>query len=163
MLIGLISDSHGHADRVGLAMELLAARNVDCFIHLGDIGGTDVLDAMQGHDVHIVFGNCDWEAETLRIRAEHLGLHVEHPLGRLACGQKTVAFTHGHLDELMQVPLSEHVDYLCHGHTHLPRDERIQGTRVLNPGALHAAQRYTVGLLDTTADTFEVLELDALP
>ena len=49
------------------------------------------------------------------------------------------------------------------GHTHLPRDERIQGTRVLNPGALHAAQRYTVGLLDTTADTFEVLELDALP
>jgi len=162
MLIGLISDSHGHADRVTQAMELLTSRGVECIIHLGDIGGKDVLDAMQGHEVRIVFGNCDWEERELQDHAESIGIHVDHPIGRLECGGKTLAYTHGHRDELMQVSLSEHAEYLCHGHTHLVRDECIQSTRVLNPGALHAASRYTVGLLDTTADTFDILELDAV-
>ena len=32
-------------------------------------------------------------------------------------------------------------DFLLHGHTHVPRDERIGATRVFNPGAVGRADK----------------------
>ena len=43
----------------------------------------------------------------------------------------------------------------------LLRDERIGRTRVINPGALQRARRYTVALLDTEMDALELFELPA--
>ena len=33
------------------------------------------------------------------------------------------------------------VDFLLHGHTHVPRDEKINGIRVLNPGSIGKANK----------------------
>ena len=85
----------------------------------------------------------------------------DHPIGRIDVEGRTLAYTHGHRNELVQVALADRVDWLLHGHTHEPRDERIDGTRVINPGALQRASRYTVGLLDTGDDRLELLELPA--
>jgi putative phosphoesterase len=159
MRLGILSDSHGRADRVTAALELLDAHDAEQFIHLGDLGSIDVIAAMSGRAVRLVFGNCDWEEKELRNACAFHGLHVEHPIGRLQVDGKTVAYTHGHLPELMDVALAEGVDWLLHGHTHLVRDERIGRTRVINPGALQRARRYTVALLDTDSDALEVFEL----
>ena len=59
----------------------------------------------------------------------------------------------------MDVALADGVDWLLHGHTHQVRDERIGRTRIINPGALQRARRYTVGLLDTESDSLDVLEI----
>ena len=159
MHIGLLSDSHGRADRVAAAMTLLEAQGAELFIHLGDLGDDDVVAAMSGYETRVVFGNCDWDEAELNRACKHHGVHVDHPAGRLEFNDRTLAYTHGHRPELMDVALAEGVDWLLHGHTHQVRDERIGRTRVINPGALQRAPLYTVALLDTESDRLDVLEL----
>ena len=52
---------------------------------------------------------------------------------------------------------TEGVAYLCHGHTHATRDERLGPTRVINPGALFRARRHTVAVLDLARDEVSFL------
>ncbi|MBI1372659.1 MAG: YfcE family phosphodiesterase [Phycisphaera sp.] len=169
MRIGILSDSHGQAARTQAATRMLLQRGVDLLIHLGDIGTDAVIDALierldadgrPDPPVHIVFGNTDANAAAMQRYAESLGVHVDHPAGRIDADGKVVVFTHGHLPEPMYRSLDE-VDYLLHGHTHLRRDERSGRTRVINPGALQRAAEHTVALLDTATDELEFLRVDA--
>jgi len=159
--IGLLSDSHGRAATTQRAVRLLLDQRVDLLVHLGDVGNVDVIDALieqidEAGDldpaVHAVFGNCDWDAEALARYAEALGIAVDHPVGRLEVDGKTLVFQHGHQEAAMDQALAEGVDYLCHGHTHRKRDERVGPTRVINPGALFRAADYTVAVLDVGRD-----------
>jgi putative phosphoesterase len=159
MRIGILSDSHGRVDRIESALGLLESRGADLFLHLGDIGDVDAIDVMAGRNVRMVFGNCDWDEAGLRRRAEERGLVVDHPIGRIDIDGRTLAYTHGHRNELMQAAMADRVTWLLHGHTHELRDECIDGTRLINPGALQRATRYTVALLDTDEDALDVLEL----
>lgn len=144
--LGILSDSHGHADRTRRAIEALQAAGATRFIHCGDVETEQVLDALAGLDAHVVFGNCD-PARALGRYAGDIGLQVHHPMGRMRVDDHTLAFTHGHDPDLMQAALHEKVHFLLHGHTHERRDQAVGGTRVINPGALHRAHPFTVALL----------------
>lgn len=159
--IGLLSDSHGRAATTRRAVRLLLDRGVDVIVHLGDVGSVEVIDALVEQldaagrvdpPVHAVFGNCDWDADALGRYAASLGVSVDHPVGRLQVDGRSVVFQHGHQSAAMEQALAEQVDYLCHGHTHRTRDEKVGPTRVINPGALFRAADYTVAILDTAAD-----------
>jgi len=159
--IGLLSDSHGRAATTQRAVRLLLDKQVDLLLHLGDVGTVDVIDALieqidEAGDldpqVHAVFGNCDWDADAMARYADSLGVAVDHPVGRLKVDGKTLVFQHGHQEAAMDQALAEGVDYLCHGHTHRQRDERVGETRVINPGALFRAAHYTVAVLDVGKD-----------
>ena len=163
MRIGVLSDSHGRADMTARAVALLDRAGVDVLIHLGDVGGERVIDDLAGRPARLVFGNCDFDHKVLGRYAEHLGLINDHPAGRLIDGEKTVAFTHGHLEREMRRLLAEKPDYLLHGHSHEVRDERLDGTRIVNPGALFRARRYTVVVLDVQRDSVEFLEIEKSP
>ncbi|HIA72082.1 MAG TPA: YfcE family phosphodiesterase, partial [Phycisphaerales bacterium] len=52
------------------------------------------------------------------------------------------------------------IDVIVHGHTHEKRDEMVNNTRCINPGALHHAPVYTVAVLDTSSDSLTFHELD---
>jgi uncharacterized protein len=156
--LGLLSDSHGRAEITGRAIAALEKRGCEILFHLGDIGSHTVLDEFIGHHARIVFGNCD-DAPDLRRYAEVMQIQVDHPMGRLEISGKTIAFTHGHIPEMMRQALAEGVDYLLHGHTHEIHDERAGQTRIINPGALFRATRYTAAVLDPAADSLEIIEL----
>ena len=67
-----------------------------------------------------------------------------------------LAAAHGSDSRVMAQLLAEgRVDYLCCGHTHQPRDEKIGSKRVINPGALRHAHPPTAAILDTDDDTVE--------
>lgn len=160
--IGLLSDSHGRASTTQRAVRLLIGQDAQTIVHLGDVGTLEVLDAMVAKldgagkpvpAVHVVFGNCDWDAPALADYAEHLGIVVDDPVGRLTIDGKTLVFQHGHQPAAMEQALAMQCDYLCHGHTHEQRDERVGPTRIINPGALFRAMQYTVAVLDTADDT----------
>jgi putative phosphoesterase len=164
--IGLLSDSHGRHLITRQAVEVLRAEGIHVLIHLGDIGSAGVLEELVGAEaggeipeVHMVFGNVDLDREVLARAAEELGIHVHEPMGILHLEGKSIAFHHGDEEALTRKALAEEVDYLCHGHTHRPRDEHMGHTRVVNPGALFRARRLTVGLLDVEADDFRILEV----
>ncbi len=128
-------------------------------IHLGDVGGVEVIDALVGHtqndhavESRLVFGNTDWDIESMTRYAAGLGVVVEHPAGRVKLGERVLAYTHGHDGDAVRAALEQEVDYLCHGHTHQQCDQMQGATRVINPGALFRAPAYSVAVLDTTAD-----------
>ncbi len=159
MLLGLLSDSHGRAAVTANAVTLLLEHGAELLLHLGDIGTDEVIDELARADARIVFGNCDWNAVSLAMHAEQVGVPVDHPMGLLKIDGRRVAYTHGHLEPLMRQALGDGVEYLLHGHTHEPRDERVGATRIINPGALHRAARYTCALLDTSRDAVSWLQV----
>jgi predicted phosphodiesterase len=74
---------------------------------------------------------------------------------------KRIAFTHGHELPAMRAAVTGGAHYLIHGHTHELRDERTAGTRIINPGALHRAPRFTVATLEPATDQLTILEVPA--
>lgn len=151
--IGLLSDSHGRAGVTRRAVGLLIDAGADHLVHIGDVETVEVIDALLGDvPAHLVFGNTDWDHRSLARYADSLGIAVRHPMGRLELDGRVLMFTHGDRIALMEDAIRQPADYLCHGHTHLQRDERIGRTRVINPGALHRAARYSVAILDMHND-----------
>lgn len=159
--VGLLSDSHARWERTRRAIEALQARGATVFVHCGDVEDELVLDQLAGLDSHLVWGNCDWNRGPLERYARDLGVHVHGEAGRIQVDGRTVAFTHGHEPAPMRAAVTEGAHYLVHGHTHELRDERRAGTRIVNPGALHRAPRYTVALLTPSTDELEVIEIPA--
>lgn len=159
MRIGILADSHGRAATTARAIALLERAGAELLIHLGDFETERVLDELVGRRARVVFGNCDWDVGGLTSYARNLDIAVDHPMGRVNADGHVIAFTHGHLPGLMQEALEEGVDYLLHGHTHALRDDRAGDTRIINPGALFRASRYTAVILDTATDELTVLEV----
>ena len=151
-------------------MELLLNHGAEVLIHLGDVGSPEVIDALavsrpsdgQQVEAHLVFGNCDWEAKPLARYARDLGVIVHEPAGDLVVDGKRIFFTHGHLNSVMEHAIEQGVDYLLHGHTHVQSDHLMGPTRVINPGALFRASRYTVALLAPAPGDLQVLEVASI-
>ncbi len=146
---------------------MLLDQQVDLLIHLGDVGTVEVIDALAvekpGSDdqieAHVIFGNTDWDLETLAEYAQDLDVEVDHPVGRLPLGERQLVYCHGDDAAAIENAVAQKVDYLCHGHTHRASDTRRGATRVINPGALFRASAYTVAVLDTDADDVAFLTL----
>ncbi|MEE8170129.1 MAG: metallophosphoesterase family protein [Phycisphaerae bacterium] len=160
MILGILSDSHGRAERTVRALTLLDEKGAAAFVHCGDIGGEDVLIALSGRTVWFVWGNCDYPDASMNRYVRSLGLPLPDatPL-RIDLDGSRIAVFHGHEREIDRFD-STQVDYVLHGHTHVPRDERIGQTRFINPGALHRAAEHTVATLDLSSDSlsFHALE-----
>ena len=116
MRIAVLSDTHNH-----LPLHLLRAiAQADEIWHLGDVTDESCLESLHalGAPLHVVRGNCDWnEAWPWVSDLEREGFSI-----RLI-----------HIPPLMAPP---GCDFLLHGHTHIPRNERIGETRFFNPGAV---------------------------
>lgn len=145
--VGLLSDSHGRAERTARAVDALLAAGADTLIHAGDIETDEVLDCLAGHNAHLVWGNCDWDRAGLERYARDIGIAVHGDSGEVTVDGVRIAFTHGHLPAAMRSAMSSGAAFLVHGHTHERRDDVVDGVRIINPGALHRARPFTVALL----------------
>lgn len=116
MRIAVIADTH---DRLPSSLRPVLS-GADEIWHLGDICSAAILRELRGlgPPVHAIRGNCDPQGlapETLTLRREgHAFFLVHAPM-------KTVPPGAG---------------FALHGHTHVPRDETIDGIRHLNPGSV---------------------------
>ncbi len=143
-------------------MALFDKLGVGHVIHCGDVGGTEVFDELVGRACTFVWGNMDDLDSGLIAYLQTVGIHPpdEIPV-RLTLDGKTFAVFHGHEHGFERAIDTLDVDYILHGHTHVPRDIRRQRARIVNPGALHRARRKTVATLNTETEalTFhEILE-----
>ena len=115
-----MADTHGNLP----ASTLPRLREADEIWHLGDFCNWDILSAVQGlgPPFYGVLGNNDWSLDLPR----HLMLER---------GGRTFFLIH-------IPPLHpQGADFLLHGHTHLPRDETVGTTRILNPGSIGKADK----------------------
>ena len=161
MLVGILSDTHDRAAITGAAVRLLLDAGAEFFIHCGDVGGQDVLDALAGLRCAFVWGNTDYEQRPLARYAESIGVRCLGHSGELELGGKSFAVLHGDdFPAMNRLLTAQRHDYLLHGHTHVRADRRVGRTRVINPGALHRAREKTVALLDTDSDELRFLVVE---
>lgn len=164
MKIGIVSDSHGKAALLRKAVAALLEAGAEAIVHCGDVGNSECVDVLAKAPVpaYAVAGNMDRHPERLKAQAERAGVHFSQDtiLLRLA-GETYLAATHGNRPETMKQLLEDdRFRYVCHGHTHLPRNEKIGQVRVINPGALHHAHPPTAALLDSESDTVEFIQAE---
>ena len=118
MLVGIISDTHGHVDP--RLADAFAA--VDAIVHAGDVGGTDVLDALRAiAPLHAVYGNNDEKLGGLG-----LPLHADF----------TLAGVRFHLvHQLPHARPKRKTRVVVFGHSHRSLIEDRAGVLYVNPGA----------------------------
>ena len=159
-IVGFLSDSHGEWLRTRHAIELLRSRDCRVIIHLGDVETREVLDELAENNVTLVFGNCDFVSQLIEYAIE-IGINVQDPAGIMTVDGITIGFLHGHdFSTYQQFLHDEKIDIVAHGHSHEIRDEVVENTRCINPGALHRSHRYTVAVLDTKTEVLEFLQVD---
>lgn len=158
MRLGILSDTHDQLERVEHAVRLLQAEGADALVHCGDLTGETILAACALLPCYFVFGNHD--ADSVRIlenAAARLGAICLGWGGQVTLAGKRVGVVHGHLHIDVRPLLATQPDYLLSGHSHAPGDWREGATRRINPGALHAADKMTVALLDLASDELRFL------
>jgi uncharacterized protein len=143
MKIGLLSDTHNNLANLQRALEVFRGEGIQTLFHCGDLTEIEVAHALDGFRVVCVLGNGDYLSGA--IRQALLAQDPHNYVGlvyRGELGGARIAATHGHLtgqvDELLR---SGSFDYVFKGHSHQHRDERIGGTRLINPGALGGMRR----------------------
>ncbi len=121
MRIAVLADTH---DRLPPTLPPQLAE-ADEIWHLGDVCSPAIIAALNqlGPPLRVVRGNCDdcldWPL-ALDFELEGFRIHLTHIPPRLA---------------------PEGVDLLFHGHTHVPRFERVGGALFLNPGCITRPNR----------------------
>jgi putative phosphoesterase len=163
MRIGILSDTHGQYQTARIAVATLQARSISYLIHCGDIGEEEIFDLLVPDgtfQTYFVWGNNDFDRRPLKRYAAKLGIHCLGDFGTLELAGKRIAVTHGDSPRLVQSILDEQShDYLLTGHTHIAHDRRSGGIRLINPGALFRARRYTVATLDLVLDKLEFVDV----
>lgn len=168
-LLGLLSDTHGRAERCREAITRLKDAGAQAFVHCGDVGEEDVFDIMAGEKVWFVWGNTDLHRPTLARYAADLGLNCLGSGGELSFAGRRLYVTHG--DDLQKVQaiceMAERgddpaatPDFLFTGHTHVPHDRYCGSMRWINPGALHRARPKTAALLAVESGELTTFEFD---
>ena len=155
-MIGIISDTHENESAIKKAVEIFKARKVDFVVHCGDIVSPPTLEHYRGLKMRFVLGNNDGEVEGLNIFAKRFGFEpLEEQKEFEYMGKKFYVY-HGTIKTKLDAAIkSNKYDYVLTGHTHLKRDEKIENTRVINPGALFRIKPYTVAILDAENDKLE--------
>jgi putative phosphoesterase len=121
MKIFVLADTHNHLP----ANIATLAAGADEIWHLGDVCAPGILETLEqvGRRVTIVRGNCDSNLEwPLVVDLERNGVRFR----------------------LVHIPPDhspENIDVVLHGHTHVPRNERLEGVLFLNPGCVTRPNR----------------------
>jgi hypothetical protein len=114
--IFVLADTHNRLPEKVSAM----AAEADEIWHLGDVCAERILDELRalGPPVTLVRGNCDSQMEwPLVVDLERGGLKFR-------------------LQHIPPERPPENIDVVLHGHTHVPRNERLRGVLFLNPGCV---------------------------
>jgi putative phosphoesterase len=148
MLIGVVSDTHGHVEFTRPAVRMLESCEVELVIHCGDVGSREVVELFARWPTHFVFGNTDTSLARLRAAIEAAGQTCHDRFGSLEIEGLRIAFLHGDDATLLQSTIGEgHYDLVCYGHTHVAEWHQQGKTRVLNPGALYRAQPHSLAVV----------------
>lgn len=144
MNLMIASDLHGSAYYCELLWKIYEKEGAERLLFLGDLlyhgprndlpkdyAPKKVIEMFNAHknDVLCVRGNCEAEVDQMVLQFPVLADYAW-----LEIGKARIFATHGHLFG-GQPPLKAG-DILLHGHTHIPRNETVDGVLCLNPGSL---------------------------
>jgi putative phosphoesterase len=151
--LGILSDTHDQLARVRRAVRMLRDEGAEVLAHCGDLAGPDVVGICAELPCYFTFGNHD--ADSVPILEQAIAAVKGVCLGwggEVTLAGKRVAIAHGHVRSDVQRLMKTEPDYLLSGHSHVAADRREGVTRRINPGALDAADEFSVAILDLLTD-----------
>lgn len=147
MLLGVVSDTHGHVEFARCGVRMLESFPVERVLHCGDIGSAAIVPLFAPWPTHFVRGNVDHDA-AIQAAIQQAGQAFHGRFASLELEGVKIALLHGDDQRLLSQTIADGLHQLvCHGHTHVSRLERVGQTLVLNPGALHRANPHTVAIV----------------
>jgi putative phosphoesterase len=137
MKIGLLSDTHNDQRNVKQALTRFRQEAIKTVLHAGDITNVKTLRLFEGFDLYVVRGNMDHDPGLRQAADSMFGLGRFKRVHRFTLDGAQIAMTHGdNYQEYRQLIESQRYEYVIRGHTHRRQDEKLDETRVINPGAL---------------------------
>jgi hypothetical protein len=160
MLLGVVSDTHGDIEHTRSACAMLGSFKVGEVLHCGDIDTAEIVLLFQQWPTHFVFGNCDHDRRLLKKAIEAAGQTCHERFGSLEIESVRIAFLHGDDGRLLEeTATSGSWGMVCHGHTHVARQEWLGNTLVLNPGAVHRANPHSIAVVEVPSRTVHLIEI----
>lgn len=149
MRLGIVSDSHGQADRTRSAVRMLESLEVERVLHCGDVGTAEVVELLAPWPTDFVRGNCDHQPGQLAAAIAAAGQTYHGVFGDLEIQGRRIALLHGDdRAKFAEVTRSGQWDLVCYGHTHVAQVETRGKTLVLNPGAIYRANPHSIALVE---------------
>jgi putative phosphoesterase len=191
--IGIVSDIHGNARGLTLALERMGA--IDELLCAGDMVeefrfSNETIEILRDRDAKCVLGNHDLgilaphgerALSASHVRPELVEWLASHPLRHdLEFGGKQLVMTHASpfpphnqyvvrgSPELKRMAAIE-ADYIVIGHSHTQIVQRVGRALVINPGSVGQARDHSNGrrlsyaVLDTITDSVEIDNYDLHP
>jgi putative phosphoesterase len=147
MILGIVSDTHGHVEFAMPAVRMLESLEVEAVIHCGDIGSIEIVRLFDRWPTHYVLGNVDAHGLPFKAAIEERNGVYHGRFGALEIEGRRIAFLHGDDAPLLDAVIEGGAyDLVCHGHTHVAEKYDRNGTLVVNPGALYRAPRHTIAV-----------------
>jgi hypothetical protein len=131
-------------------------------LHCGDIGSTAIVPLFTAWPTHFVFGNVDSADLTKELRQAiaQAGQTCHGRFGSFLLKGVKISLLHGDDQRLLDKTIAEGLhDLVCHGHTHISRQEKIGNTLVLNPGALYRAAAHTIAVVELPSLKTEIISV----
>lgn len=165
MIIGILSDTHDAHSVLPTVMRVFEIHKAERIIHCGDWKSPTTARYLfeQAAELNIplqgVLGNNDQAIQEFLALGLQVGVLVQ------TCDGRRIAAYHGHhkptLNKLLQNVDDNDVLFL--GHSHKPRDERLDGLHIVNPGSTafsiprSKTWQPTIAIYDTETDQAEII------
>lgn len=141
MKIGIISDTHDDLESVDQSIIVFNNENLDIVIHAGDYifpGVVERFMKLKKAKLVGVLGNNDGEKIGLYEKFSKIGGDLRGDYCEINIDGLVFGVYHGTSKHMTEAAIaSGQYDVFVHGHTHIKRAEKIDGTLVLNPGTAH--------------------------
>jgi len=149
MLLGVVSDTHGHVANTRAAVRMLESLQVEVVVHCGDIGSPEIPPLFAAWPTHFVLGNVDYDPERMKQAIVASKLTFHNRFADLTLAQRRIAVLHSDDARRFRETISSGLyDLVCYGHTHIAEQHREGRTLVLNPGALYRANPHSLAVVD---------------
>lgn len=148
MLLGVVSDSHGHVANTQAALRMLASLEVEVVVHCGDIGSPNIPPLFAPWPTHFVLGNVDDDPEQVKHAVAKNGSFHDRFADLTLAGRRIAVVHSDDFKRFRQATDCGDYDLVCYGHTHVAEQHQEGATLVLNPGALFRANPHSLAIVD---------------
>lgn len=162
MKLGILSDTHNHTQNLARALSIFRSRAVTTLIHCGDM--TSPKTAVLLKNVHVIAVTGNMDMNTGRLEQTLKQLNPQNSLSATFTGEiegVAIAATHSHRGNVPDLVANGRFSYIFHGHTHRRRDEQVNDTRIINPGALGGTRHElrSICIVNLATDAVEFISI----
>jgi len=162
--IAIISDSHDNLPNIKKFITYCQKNKINFVIHCGDVTTNKTKKFLTDNLKSILFveGNAETDVKIKTNRFQKKQMADEHFIN-FSIGKIKIAACHTKIKAL-KLAKTKLYHYVFYGHTHIPWQETVEKTQLINPGTLAGMfTPPTFATLDTNSKNLKLILVNPLP